>query len=85
MSTVMETPREQVHGRRTALSAGLVAGVVIAAAVAALIAQNTDGVTVRWLMFDGQQPMWLLLVLTAIAGAVIAKALGFAWHRRDHR
>jgi len=80
----METPQEQRTGRRTALSVGVIVGLVVTAAVAALIAQNTGDVTVRWLLFDGQQPLWAVLALTALAGIALAKLFGFAWRHRAH-
>ena len=57
-------------------------GVLITAAIAALIAQNTDTATITWLTFEGDIPIWLLLFVTALAGAVLANLLSFAWHRR---
>jgi uncharacterized integral membrane protein len=85
MTSVMETPQEQRSGRRAALSIGVVVGVIVTVGVAALIAQNTNDVTVHWLTLDGQQPLWAVLVITAIAGVVLAKLFGFVWRHRDRK
>lgn len=83
-STMMETHEEHRTERRFAVSAGLVAGVVVAVAAAALVVQNTDSVTVQWFTLEGQQPLWLMLLMTAVAGVILAKIAAFAWrHRRE--
>jgi uncharacterized integral membrane protein len=79
----METADEQRAGRRIAVSVGVIVGLVVAAGVAALIGQNTSDVTVRWLMLDGQQPLWIVLPLTALAGVVMAKMVGIIWRHRE--
>lgn len=85
MTNVMETPQEQRTGQRASLSIGVILGILVTAAIAALIAQNTNDVSVNWLLFDGQQPLWAILAITAVAGMVLAKLFGFAWHHRDRR
>jgi uncharacterized integral membrane protein len=79
--TLMETQEEQRSAQRRGISLGLVVGVLITAAIAALIAQNTNTATIRWLTVEGDVPIWLLLFVTALAGAVLANILSFAWHR----
>jgi uncharacterized integral membrane protein len=78
----METEEEHRAGQRRGISLGLVVGIVITAAIAALIGQNTKTATIRWLVFEGDMPIWLLLFVTAVAGAVLSHLLGFAWRRR---
>jgi uncharacterized integral membrane protein len=85
MSNVMETRHEQSAGRRATLSVGVALGIIVTVAVAALIAQNTGNVSVHWLMLDGQQPLWAVLAITAIAGVVLAKLVGFVWRHRDRQ
>ena len=81
----METPEEQRSAQRKGISLGLVVGVLITAAIAALIAQNTKTATIRWLTVEGDVPIWLLLFVTALAGVVLSHLLSFAWRRRrDH-
>ena len=83
MTNVLESVHEQRTGRRASLSIGVVVGLIATAAIVALIAQNTSNVSVHWLLLDGQQPLWGVLALTAVAGVVLAKVFGFAWHHRD--
>ncbi len=76
---IQQGPR---HEWPVKLSFGLVAGLVLAAAIAILIVQNTQSVTVRWLVLDGQQPLWAVLAITGLAGVTLAKLAGLA---RRHR
>ena len=79
--TLMETQEEHRSAQRRGISLGLVVGVLITAAIAALIAQNTKTATIRWLTMEGDIPIWLLLFVTALAGVVLSHLLGFAWRR----
>jgi uncharacterized integral membrane protein len=85
MSNVMETRHEQSAGRRATLSVGVVFGVIVTVAVAALIAQNTSNVSVHWLTLDGQQPLWAVLAITVIAGVLLTRLFGFVWRHRDRK
>jgi uncharacterized integral membrane protein len=70
--------REQ--GRRLGARAiGL--GVAVLALVA-FIVQNTGDIRVEWLMFDVTLPLWLLLLITAVLGAVVANLGGWLARRR---
>lgn len=81
--SVMETKEEHQSAQRKGVSLGLVVGVLLTAGIAALIAQNTKAATVRWLFFEGDTPIWLLLFVTAVAGAVLSHLVGFGLrHRR---
>jgi uncharacterized integral membrane protein len=79
--TLLETEEEHRAGQRRGISLGLAAGVLITAAIAALIAQNTKTATIRWLTFEGDMPIWLLLFVTAVAGVVLSHLMSYAWHR----
>ena len=85
MTNVMETPHEQRKGQRATLSIGVVLGIIVTVAIAALIVQNTGNVSVHWLMLDGQQSLWAVLAITAVAGVILAKLSGFVWHHRNRR
>ena len=60
----------------------LVLAVVLLAALALFVGQNTDDVAVDWLVFDLTLPLWLLLVLTAVVGAALGEVAGWALRRR---
>ena len=65
------------------------AGAIIAVAVAFLVAQNGESTTVEWLAWDPTGPMWIVLVLTFVAGLVtgplLLGALSLARHHRHER
>ncbi len=77
---MQQAPRREWPVR---FSFGLVAGLVLAAAIVILIVQNTQSVTVRWLVLDGQQPLWAVLVITGLAGVALAKLAGLARRHRN--
>lgn len=52
---------------------GFIVGVVIAVAVTLLIIQNGESTQLDWLVFQFQAPLWIMLLLTLIAGGVIAE------------
>lgn len=50
---------------------GLVIGVVLAVATALLVVQNSQSARVEWLGWDFLAPLWLILLLSVAAGAVL--------------
>ena len=65
-------------------AAPLLALAVLAAATVAFVVQNSDSYPVKWLMFDGKAPTWLVIVISAAAGAVIERLAVWAIRRRRH-
>ena len=59
----------------------LVLGLVLLAAVVAFAVDNRDDVRVGWVVGDSQAPLALVMLLTAVAGAVIGWLL---LHRPHH-
>ena len=64
--------------------AGLVVGAVITVAIALLIVQNGESAQLNWLTFDFSAPLWIMLMLTLLAGAVVWETTRALW-RRGHR
>jgi uncharacterized integral membrane protein len=67
--------------RRDARStARLVAAVVLAVLLVAFVVDNTDDVEVGFVFTDGEVPLIVVLVLTALVGAVLDRLA--TWLRR---
>lgn len=71
------------EGRKFSVRPGLVAVVLVAVALIFFVVQNNDDVAFSWLIFDMTGPLWIVIVVAAIAGAVLSEVLG--WVRRRHR
>lgn len=70
---------------RSRVSAGLVVTIVLAVALLIFIFQNTGDVKVDWLFLDATAPLWLVLLITAAAGALLAEVGGWLLRRRRER
>ena len=64
------------------LSAGLIATAVVAVVLLVFIFQNTNETKVTWLFFDSTPPLWLALLVAAVAGAVVTELVGWVIRRR---
>ncbi len=66
-----------------ALSGGAIASIAGGAALATFMAQNTDDVTVQFLVWKFTWPVWLLVLISALIGALVWFGLGvLRRHRR---
>jgi uncharacterized integral membrane protein len=79
----------QVDERQTSGN-GKAAGGAIAtgggvAALAAFVLQNTDDVPVNFLFWDFTWPVWLLIVVSAVFGAIIWFGAGVMRRRRRRK
>ena len=69
------------HGLR--LGGGALASIGGGAALVIFMIQNTDDVTVKFLFWDFTCPVWLLILVAALIGAVVWLGLGvLRRHRR---
>jgi uncharacterized integral membrane protein len=71
--------------RGTGISAGLVAGVVLAILAIIVAVQNTDDVNVDFLAWEVDTPLVVVILAAAVAGVVLDETLGFFWRRRRRR
>ena len=62
--------------------AAVIGAVILAAAFAAFVVQNTDDVGVKWLFFEPELPLWMLLIVTSAIAIVAAELIGWAIRRR---
>ncbi|MEZ5243782.1 MAG: LapA family protein [Acidimicrobiales bacterium] len=76
---------EQPVGEEVKESTGLatvIGAAVIAVALIAFIGQNRADTEVSWLFLDGTWPLWLVIVIAAVLGAVLSEVLGWLIRRR---
>ncbi len=71
--------------KRRPFRSGLLVGALVMVAAVLLIVQNGHSTGVQWLWFDFEMPLWLLLVVTLVIGAVVWEAAKLAWHRARSR
>ncbi|MEM7141901.1 MAG: LapA family protein [Actinomycetota bacterium] len=55
---------------------------VVAIALIAFIVQNRDDAEVTWLFLDGTWPLWIVIVISAVAGAILSEVVGWLMRRR---
>ncbi len=75
---------------RNSFRTGVILGVLITVAVVLLIIQNGESVQLDWIAFHFRTPLWIMLLLTAAAGAVVWELIKVASRRtrrsrRDRR
>ena len=66
--------------KRTILNLVLLALVI--AGFGAFIGQNTQSARAEWLMFEGDASLWLVMLASAVAGAVLTLLIGVLLRRR---
>lgn len=76
--------RALMTARRNQFRAGLVLGILVTAAIVLLVVQNGKSARLNWLAFHFSSPLWIMLLLTAVAGAV-AWEVTKAFVRRTRR
>jgi uncharacterized integral membrane protein len=75
------TPAGERQGLR--LGGGVIASLAGGAALVIFMVQNTDDVTVKFLFWDFTWPVWLLILVAALIGALVWFGLGvLRRHRR---
>ncbi|GJM39624.1 MAG: hypothetical protein DHS20C19_29910 [Acidimicrobiales bacterium] len=62
--------------------ATVVSAAVVAIALIAFIVQNRSDTEVSWLFIDGTWPLWVVIVIAAVAGAVLSEVVGWMLRRR---
>ena len=71
------------EGRRFRLGGGAIASLTGVGLLVVFMIQNTEDVTVDFLFWSFTWPLWLLTLVTALAGAVVWIGLGvMRRHRR---
>ena len=79
----MENVPSSAEADRRKLGGGAIATLGGVAALAIFMLQNTEDVTIEFLFWDFQWPVWLLTLLSALVGALVWFGLGvLRRHRR---
>jgi uncharacterized integral membrane protein len=60
---------------------GLALGSLVTVAVVLLIIQNGESAQLDWLVFHFSSPLWIMLLLTSVAGGVVWELLKVGWRR----
>lgn len=68
------------EGRK--ISPMLIVAIVIAVLLVVFIFQNTDDTNVTWLFFDASTNLWLVILVSAIAGYLIGQLVEMGIRRR---
>jgi uncharacterized integral membrane protein len=69
--------------QRLRLGGGAIASLSGVAALVVFMVQNTDDVTVKFLFWEFTWPVWLLILVSALIGAIIWLGMGvLRRHRR---
>jgi uncharacterized integral membrane protein len=76
-----EAPDTERQGLR--LGGGAIASLVGGGALVVFMVQNTNDVTVKFLFWEFTWPVWLLILISALFGAIVWLGLGvLRRHRR---
>ncbi len=68
--------------KRSRLGFRPVAVAVLVVALAAFVVQNGESTAVTWLWFDSSAPLFVVIVVSAVAGAVLSELVGWMLRRR---
>jgi uncharacterized integral membrane protein len=69
----------------TGVYAGLIALILVIAALVVLAAQNTQSVTIRWLGLSWTTPLIAVLLGVMLVTVVLDEVIGAVWRRRRRR
>lgn len=82
-------PEQMEEGRPEPVSTGIAWGVILLLVLIALIVvfavQNTDAVPVRFLWFEGQFPLAIVMLVTIGVMILLSELIGLSYRRRRRR
>ena len=70
-------------GKKLSFPPWLAVAVPVVVALIFFVVQNGDEVAFSWLVFDMTGPLWVVIVVAAVAGAILGEAIGFLRRRRQ--
>lgn len=74
--------RQYERERAGNVSPSLIAAIVVGILVLVFVLQNGRDAPVRFLWIDWQMPVWLVIAVSLLVGALLAKLIGHLWRRR---
>jgi uncharacterized integral membrane protein len=84
-SDVSPDPEHPSLNRKGRIHPGMVLAGIVLVALLFFILQNGNDTRVHWLFFKGTTSLWLVIVLSAVAGAVLGLAGQWLLRRRRYR
>ena len=80
-----ETEEATAESGRSAPSIKLIILLLVVVALAIFFFQNGSDAPVSFLWFDARWPVWLVIGVSVVAGAVIARLGSWQWRRARRR
>ena len=71
--------------RKWSIRPGVVLALLVAAALIVFVVQNDRDVPVTWWFVEVNGPLWAVIIVAAVAGAVLTEILGWVVGRRRRR
>ena len=78
-------PDKKSGGRKLSIPPGLLVLVLVLVGLIFFVVQNGDSVDFEWLVFDMSGPLWVVILVSAVGGAVVNEVYGFIRRRRRRR
>lgn len=78
---MVDETTDEVEATSTGLPT-VIGAAAIAIALVAFIVQNRADTEVTWLFLDGTSPLWIIIVISAVAGAALSEIIGWLIRRR---
>ena len=83
--TTPATGFKKLEAPQRRVDAGLVAAAIGAVALLLFIVQNSQQTRVKWLFFDGDAPLWVVILIAALLAAISVQLVLFVLRRRRAR
>ena len=71
--------------RKRSVRPGVIVALLVAAALIVFVVQNNTEVPVTWLFVEVNGPLWAVIIVAAVAGAVLSEVLGWVAGRVRRR
>ncbi|MYH42203.1 MAG: LapA family protein [Acidimicrobiaceae bacterium] len=72
-------------GRKWSIRPGMVLAMLVAAALIVFVVQNGSEVPVKWWFVEVDGPLWAVIIVAAVAGALLGEVVGWVVGRRRRR